>query len=151
MAEEETQTTDNIISERDKADMAELLGYGGQAPDGKHNVHTFLHNVVKADDTLRLGNLTPEELGNAKTPVRALQHLALFANDIMNKKALAEFFIAESEIITRSSLSSGGFLIKTSITNKKELADVTPKERKENPAWYKSKKTTTPVDGGTNV
>jgi hypothetical protein len=141
MAEENENET---LSENDKKELSELLGYGGQTPDGKHNVHTFLHNVVKADDTLRLGNLSVIELGNLEQPVRALQEVSLFSKSVMNNDELAKYFTAESEIVTRSSLSKGGFLINTSVTNKKELADTTPqKPRKENPSWFKKKNKST--------
>lgn len=137
----EEQTDNSELTEEQKEAIKELYGYGGQITDGKHNVHTFLNNVVSAEDTLRLGNLTDIELGNLEQPVRALQELSLFSKDIMNNKNLADYFNKQSEIITRSSLSKKGFLVSSSITSKKEstLADMTPKERKENPSWFKKK------------
>lgn len=121
----------------EKKEMGELLGYGGQTPDGKHNVHTFLHNVATADDTTKLGNLREEEIGMLENPIRAFKFLALFSDQVMKKPGLKDFFNARSEIGTSTSLSRGGFLTKLAVVTRKELADVSPKERKENKSWFK--------------
>jgi len=44
-----------------------------------------------------------------------------------------------AEIQTATSLSKEGFLMKLSVTSKKEMADVTPKTKKKNSGWFKKK------------
>ena len=48
----------------------------------------------------------------------------------------ADYFKKMAEVTTETSLSKEGFLLKMSVTTKKELADVTPKQKK-NKGWFK--------------
>lgn len=133
MADEDTPLTEN-----EKAEIKDLLGYGGNLPEPKQNVHTFLFNVATAEDTTKLGFLNENEIGMLPNPIRAYKHLAQFSRDIMNKPELASFFAANSEIITSTSLSRGGFLVDRAVVQKRELKDTT-KPMKENKGWFKSK------------
>lgn len=136
---EETQQ----LSEEDKKILEELTsgGYGSNIPDGKHNVHTFLHNVVIAEDTTKLGVLTEDELGKPDNPIRALKFMRRFSNDIMNHKKLGAFFGGQSEDITSTSLSRQGTLVKLAVTQKREMADTTkaPPSAKQKSNWFGSK------------
>ena len=129
---------DEELTESEKQEIKDLLGYGSNLPDTKHNVHTFLNNVATAEDTTKLGNLEANELGNLNNPVRAFKHLGIFAERIMHKKDLAGFFYGNSEIGTSTSLSKEGFLVKQATLQKRVLADET-KKRKPNKGWFKSK------------
>jgi len=131
--------TDEQLSEKEKEEVREILGYGGNIPDPKQNVHTFLHNVATADDTTKLGNLREEEIGVLENPIRSFKFLALFSEKVMKKQGLRDFFISRSEIGTSTSLSRGGFLTKLAVVTRKELSDVTPKERKPSSSWFKKK------------
>lgn len=133
------------LTDSEKKEIQDLLGYGSNLPDAKQNVHTFLHNVATADDTTKLGFLKDEEIGNMTNPTRAYKHLALFANEIMNKPSLQSYFLANSEIMTSTSLSRQGFLVDRAVVQKRELKDTTMKPRKENSSWFKKK------DKGENV
>lgn len=101
----------------------------------KQSLYNFLNNVVKTPDTTKVGNLTMDELGTSKLPVRTYQELALFCNDIAGMKQMSDFFTKMGEIQLATGLSKDGFLIRAAITTKKELADVTP-QRKKNPGWF---------------
>lgn len=103
------------------------------------NMHTFFTNVVKSSDTTKTGNLANEEIGLPKVPVRTYKELALFSKDIINDNRWADYFDKMSEIQTSTSLSKEGFLMRLQVTTKKELADVSPKEKKENKGWFKKK------------
>ena len=59
------------LTEAEKSEIKDILGYGANTGEGKHNVHTFLTNVVTAKDTTKLGYLKDEEIGNMTNPVRA--------------------------------------------------------------------------------
>ena len=110
--------------------------------EGKQNIHSFLTNVIKAQDTIKTGNLDINELGSPKNPVRTYKELELFCNDVWNQKdSWGDYFKKIAEIQTSSSLSKDAILLKLSATLRKELADVSPerKEMKENKGWFKSK------------
>lgn len=126
------------LSPAEMEELAGALGYGASVPDQKQNVHTFLHNVATADDTTKLGFLTPEEIGLPKNPVRTFKNMALVSSSIMDNKDLQEYFLAKSEILTSTSLSREGFLTKLAVVTRRELADVT-KSRKQNKGWFGKK------------
>jgi hypothetical protein len=112
-----------------------------QYSEGKANVHSFFTNVIKANDTTKTGNLNQDELGMSKLPVRTYKELALFSKEIANEDGWADYFNKMSEIQTATSLSKDAILIKLSVTNKKELADMTP-EKKKNKGWFSRKEET---------
>lgn len=110
--------------------------------EGKQNIHSFLKDVIKSEDTTRTGNLDMTELGYPKLPVRTYKELQLFCNDIGSKKSgWGDYFNKMSEIQTSTSLSKEAILLKLSATLRREslLADVSPerKEVKENKGWFK--------------
>lgn len=109
-----------------------------QFSESKTNAYTFFRDIVKADDTTKTGNLTLEELGMPKLPVRTFKELALFSKDIAGEDKWQDYFEAMSEIHTSTSLSKEAMLIKLAVTTKKELADMTPK-KKTNSGWFKGK------------
>ena len=123
-------------------EVNELKSYlGMSSTDNKSSVHAFLSKVVDAKDTTKLGNLDTTELGNLNNPVRAFKHLSIFASEVMRNPELANFFNANAELGTSTSLSKGGLLVKLAVTTKKDstLADIT-KEKKPNKGWFGSKK-----------
>jgi len=104
---------------------------------GKQNVHSFFTDVIKTDDTTKTGNLNEDELGTAKLPVRTYKELELFCRDVAVDISFADYFKKMSEIQTSTSLSKDAILLRLSVTQKKELADVTPKEKKKNKGWFR--------------
>jgi len=112
---------------------------------GKQNMHSFLSKVVNQLSTVRLGNLSPEELGMPKLPQRTNLELSLFCKDIVGDYDFSDYFKNMAEIQTASSLSKNGFLMNLVNTLKKELADVSPKPQSTNKGWYKRKGGETPA------
>jgi len=106
---------------------------------GKDNVHSFFSKIIKSTDTTKTGYLNETELGNSKLPVRTYKELALFSKDVYGDESWEDYFNKMSEIQTSTSLSKDGILIRLSVTQKKELADVSPKEKKANKGWFKKK------------
>lgn len=102
----------------------------------KQSLYNFLNNVVKTKDTTKVGNLSMDELGMSKLPVRTYQELALFCSDIADMDYFGNYFKKMAEIQLATSLSKEGFLDRIAVTTKKELADVSPKERKKNSGWF---------------
>ena len=109
-----------------------------QFNESKQNMHSFFTNVVKSNDTIKTGNLTQEELGTPKLPVRTYKELELFSRDIADELEWGDYFQKMAEIQTSSSLSKEGFLMKLAVTLKKELADMTP-TKKKNKGWFHKK------------
>lgn len=127
------------LNEDEKKVLGEYLeGYGAAVPTDKENIHTFLNKVATSDDTTKTGYLTEDELGISKFSVRSYKSFALLSDKILVNDYFKDYFEKESEIITASSLSKGGFLIKAAITTKKELADTT-KKQSVNKGWFKRK------------
>lgn len=146
MSEEEKPETTQM-TDIEMAQLAQYLSQSGAAPvpDEKYNVHIFLHRVATADDTTKVGNLKEEEVGKPEYPNRALKEMALVASDIIDNDELSKFFLKESEILTATSLSKDGFLVKQATTTTRQIADVTKKPRTENKSWFKKKDSN---DGG---
>lgn len=121
-------------------EIEELQTYLGGAPmpEEKYNHHAFLHKVATAKDTTKLGYLKDEELGVPKHPVRTMKNLALISDKILDNPYYQEFFEAESEIVTATSLSREGKLLELSVTDKREVRDTT-KKPVENKGWFKKK------------
>src|SRR3990167_7717141 len=131
------------LTDAEKESMKEVLGYSPSGGgDGKHSVHSFLHNVVLAEDTTKLGYLKESEIGEMNNPIRAYQFLASFSRQVMNNPQLEKFFLSQSEIGTATSLSRDALLLKLAVTQKRELStsDVTKTERKPSSSWFKPKK-----------
>lgn len=126
MAEEE-------LSEKQAEDLLRAL------KEDKVNVASFFKDVVESDDTTKTGNLLLEELGMPKIPVRTMKELELFSGDIFGQSIWKEYFRKLAEIALSTSLSKDAILLKLLVTQKKELADVTPKGKKKNRGWYKKK------------
>jgi hypothetical protein len=137
--------SDEVLTEEEKNMLKDAMGYGSPTPEEKHNVHTFLNKVSTSKDTTKTGNLTHEEVGMPNLPIRSLQELALISGKIMDNKFFQDYFMAESEIITSSSLSKDAKLINLAVITKREIADVTPVPRKENKGWFQKKDK--PADG----
>src|SRR3990167_2188617 len=115
-----------------------------QFKESSANIPAFFTNVVKSDDTTKTGNLTIDELGMPKLPLRTFKELSVFCKDIAGEKEFSEYFSKMGEIQTATSLSKEGFLMRLVVTQKKELADVTP-QRKVNRGWFKKKEERQPM------
>jgi hypothetical protein len=105
----------------------------------KANIHSFFTKVIENLDTTKTGNVDEEELGKPQISVRGLKELELFSRDVYMDDTWGDYFEKMSEIQTATSLSKEGFLMKLSVTSKKEMADVTPKTKKKNSGWFKKK------------
>lgn len=116
-----------------------LKSYGAPTPSKENNVHTFLSEVKRDKDTTKVGFLKGEEVGLAKFSARSLQELSLLSDKLCDDDTMKTIFKDESEILTSTSLSANGFLVRAAITQKKELQSER-KERQENKGWFKAKK-----------
>ena len=105
----------------------------------QESVQGFFSDIIVADDTTKTGYLSEEELGEVSLPLRSSKELELFCNDVWSETEWGKYFKKLGEITTSTSLSKDGILIKTVGTKRSEVADVTPKVKKENKGWFKKK------------
>lgn len=123
------------MTELTEADAQDIVR---QFAEGKANMHSFFTNVVKSDDTTKTGNLNQDELGISNLPERTYKELEVFCNTVADQEDWADYMKSMAEVQTSTSLSKDGFLLRLAVTQKKELADLTP-QKKENSGWFKSK------------
>lgn len=123
--------------------IANIMKDNAPTQDEKHNVHTFLHDVIVAEDTIKTANLRVDkdidELGVPSYPVRAAREMALVAEKIMGNTYFQNYFEKEAEITLATSLSREGFVVKQATVQTKQVADIT-KRRKVNTGWFGTKK-----------
>ena len=127
------------LTEDERIELARYLGsYGTPVMDEKSNVHSFLKNIVTADDTTKLGFLSEDELGKMKHPLRTYKNLALISGKIMDNPYFQEYFTAEGEIVTATSLSKEAKLISLAVIQRRQIEDLTHR-RKPNKGWFRKK------------
>lgn len=136
---EEDIDDDEEVLKRIAAAMKDSSGY----QEEKQSVYKFLHAVATSDDTTKTGYLRDDkdlnEIGVPRNPIRTYKSLALISDKIMGNNYFKDYFNTEAEIVTATSLSRGGFLVNRAVMQRREIADVTKKLRKENKSWFKKK------------
>lgn len=130
---------DEELTEKEKEQVREALGFGASISEEKHNTHSFLNKVATSEDTTKVGNLTEDELGLPSKTLRTYHEMALIAEKIMGNTTLKDYYTAKGEIITATSLSKNAKLINLAVIQKRIVEDET-KQIKENKGWFKKKK-----------
>ncbi|HUS51672.1 MAG TPA: hypothetical protein VMZ91_16010 [Candidatus Paceibacterota bacterium] len=142
MPEVQQPQTENISDEEAIMRIAMAMKDNAPTPEEKHNVHKFLFDVVMAKDTTKIGNLQVDkdinELGTPEHTVRGSKSMQLIADKIMDNNYFSEYFEQEAEDTLATSLSREGFLIKSAVTQTKQIADIT-RRRKINKGWFGKK------------
>jgi len=125
--------------------IAAAMKDGVPSHEDRTNVHTFLLNVVQAEEikkTSKLGNLRDDkdmnELGNPIWNVRGSLGMGLVADKIMDNEYFQTYFEKDAAITLDTSLSREGFLIKHATITTKQVADVT-RRRKVNKGMFGKK------------
>jgi len=142
MPEVQQPQTENISDEEAIMRIAMAMKDNAPTQEDKHNVHKFLFDVVMAKDTTKIGNLQVDkdinELGTPEHTVRGSKSMQLIADKIMDNNYFSEYFEQEAEDTLATSLSREGFLIKSAVTQTKQIADIT-RRRKINKGWFGKK------------
>ena len=138
---------DEEITTEQAEEIIKSLGVA-PVPEEKHSVHAFLHKVATSKDTTKLGNLSEEEVGAPKLPLRTYKELALFCTDIADMDYFGKYFDKKGEILTSTSLSKEALLLKLAVMQRREQSNIL-KAPAENKGWFKRKKKVS--EGGTNV
>lgn len=149
MSEQEQKTEESDeLTEEEILKLAQSMKDNVPTQDEKQNIHTFLHSVVIADDTKKIGFLKVDkelnELGIPQHTVRGSLEMARIADKIMDNNFFKEFFMAEAEEVLSTSLSREGFLIRQATTQTKQVADATKRIRTQKGMFKK----TTEESGG---
>ena len=127
------------LSEEERMELAQYLSnYGTPVTNDRANVHTFLTNVVTAEDTTKLGFLNDEELGLMKHPLRTYKNLSLISGEIMDNPFFSKYFASEAEIVTSTSLSKDAKLLNLAVIQRRQVEDIT-KRKKPNKGWFRKK------------
>jgi len=118
----------NKVAEHAQAEELNQF-YRGTGSEEK-GIDNFFIEIVKAEDTKKIGNLTEDELGIPQLPVRTLLELKEDCELIPSMSSFANSFKNTAEAILSTSLSKEGFLIRSRITQKRELGDKPKKKKK---------------------
>lgn len=130
---------DNELTEEEKMVLQQAMEkYGSPQADIKHNVHTFLKEVLDTKDTTKVGFLSKDELGMPTNPVRIYKELALFSDKVLDNPFMKDLFMAEGENTFATSLSREGFLDKLAVVTKK-IFEEQSKIKSENKGWFHKK------------
>ncbi len=140
MAEAEQVKDEDELTSDEILKLAQSIKDSSPVQDEKQNVHTFLHSIVVAEDSRKVGNLKDDkefnELGTPMHTVRGSLEMARISEQIMDNSFFSDWFNAETEETLASSLSRSGFLIKQATTTTKQVADATLRT-KINKGWFK--------------
>lgn len=116
------------------------LGYGYPEPEEKQNIFNFFKRVIHMSDNRKTGNLTTDELGFVRIPVRTNLELSNYCK-VMGMKGFSEVFKEEAQITAGTSLSKEGFLDNLAVTQKREAETRLRKSSSQqiNKGWFKPK------------
>lgn len=135
MADDETELT-----EEEKQVLQQAMEkYGSPQADIKHNVHTFLKEVLDTKDTTKVGYLSKDELGMPSNPVRVYKEVALYSDKVLDNPFMRDIFMLEAENTAATSLSREGFLDKLAVITKK-IFEENSKIKSDNKGWFSKKK-----------
>ena len=143
---EEKQENVDISDEEAIIKIAQAMKDNAPSQEDKQNVHTFLTNVVKeegVEHSSKIGNLRDDkdmnELGVPVWNVRGCLEMARISDKIIGNNFFKEYFEGSAIETLGTSLSRDGFLIRTAVTQNKNVADVT-RRKKTNRGMFGSSK-----------
>lgn len=116
--EEDEEIGNSIEEDEEEEEIREFYRRLGVEEKG---IDAFFLEIVRTDDTRKVGNLSYEELGLPQLPIRTLFELARDCEKIPSMSSFEKDFKENAEMILATSLSKEGFLIKARITQKKEI------------------------------
>jgi len=122
----DTETREMVTTEAEAEDLRDFIRKVGE----EKGIDNFFLEIIRNDDSLKLGNLTQDEIGLPQLPVRTLVELADDCENIPSMSSFVDDFRKQAQNMIASSLSKEGFLIKARITQKKELLDSDKRKQK---------------------
>ena len=99
----------------------EPQGWDAPSHEVKDNIYKFFRDVLKEEDSTRIGNVKDEELGRATKSIRALHNIADYA-EVEELDKVSEYIRNKALTITSTSMSRKGWFLSLAVTQiKKEL------------------------------
>ena len=86
--------------------------------DGLGGIYGLFKEVLGKKDSLKVSNLTKEELGLLRIPVRDAEFIAL-VSETFHHPGVANFFKKQSRITTDTAMSRGGWFAELFISSKR--------------------------------
>lgn len=139
---------EELTPEEEKV-LKEIEGsYDYPQAEEKQNIYNYFKKVITMRDNTKTANLTNEELGLAKIPVRTNQEIALLCEALgmgnisegdKEGRGFAGYFQREAQILLGTSLSREGFLNKLAVTQKRELDTTKTKRPLVKKGWFAKK------------
>jgi len=93
-------------------------GFGGSEPSPLGGIYGLFKDTLDRKDSLKVSNLSKEELGIWNLSVRDCKRIGLIANTF-HHPGVANFFEKQSLIITDSAMSRGGWFTELFVTSKR--------------------------------
>lgn len=116
-------------SAQSDAQRSELEDFYRKYGLDEKGIDNFFLEIVRTEDTKKVGNLTETELGTPQIPVRTLFDIARDCKLIPSMSSFVKDAENQAENVLATSLSKDGFLIKARITQKKEFLDKDKKKK----------------------
>lgn len=91
----------------------------GQMPEEQQSVLDFLEKILTSPDRFMTGYLTWEELGKPTFSTRFWLNLSNTCENLFNMKIVGEYCRMKARVTSDTSLSREGFMVNTSVTQKK--------------------------------
>jgi len=110
--------TQEQLTPQEEQELINILGSDYPKGAEKENIFAFFNKILKAkkSELSKVGNLDENEI----IAVRIYQQTALYALE-MDLDKVAEYLLEKADVIVGTSDSKEGFLIRSAITQKKEL------------------------------
>ena len=112
-----------VVTQSEAEELRDLIRNATE----EKGIDNFFLGIIRDDNSLKIGNLTEEELGMPQIPLRSMIDLASDCEKIPALIDLGNDLKKQAQNLIASSLSKEGFLIKSRITQKKEFADTKKK------------------------
>lgn len=123
----ETEVKEMVKDEAEADELKEFLRrYGGE----ENGIDNFFLEVVRDNNSLKIGNLDEDELGMPDIPLRTALELKRDCESIPSLNSFAKDFENQAIDLIHTSLSKNGFLINARITQKKGLIETTKKKKR---------------------
>lgn len=100
-------------------EIRKALGYGYPEAEEKADVISFFREIIRRAENIKTANLTNEEVGWARLPVRTNIDIANYC-ELMGMQGFSTVFEKDAQTTLGTSLSREGFLDKLAVTQKKE-------------------------------
>jgi hypothetical protein len=131
MSEEQEMSDEEAIMK-----IAGAMKDSGTTQDERHNIHTFLTQVVNTEEIDRVskvGNLRDDreinELGIPDWHVRGALKMSRISDKVMDNDFFKEYFDSQARETLATSLSREGFIIRQGTTSTKQVADITKRRK----------------------